>query len=170
MTQIIHWYYICNDTEDIKFENVAILMICVTKDDHKFYSKLFLEEHCFLSKHNSFKISFKFLGLLGWGVLKWFDNIIIFGTVWYFYVGSYWNSFGAVTVCSYHVTYAFQSESTVYSCLNVKELLSQNRREIWSLLDCDWLSVCLRTKRLWVRVQLQFWNSLPFFVEGIETA
>ena len=27
------------------------------------------------------------------------------------------------TVCSYHVTYAFQSESTLYSCLNVKELL-----------------------------------------------
>ena len=28
------------------------------------------------------------------------------------------------TVCSYHVTYTFQSESTLYSCLNVKELLS----------------------------------------------
>ena len=28
------------------------------------------------------------------------------------------------TVCSYHVTYAFQSESTLYSCLNVKELLT----------------------------------------------
>ena len=34
------------------------------------------------------------------------------------------------TVCSYHVTYAFQSESTLYSCLNVKELLARNRREI----------------------------------------
>ena len=30
----------------------------------------------------------------------------------------------------YLVTYAFQSESTLYSCLNVKELLAQNRREI----------------------------------------
>ena len=27
-------------------------------------------------------------------------------------------------VCFYHVTYAFQSESTLYSCLNVKELLA----------------------------------------------
>ena len=35
-----------------------------------------------------------------------------------------------MTVCSYHVTYAFQSESTLYSCLNVKELLARNRREI----------------------------------------
>ena len=35
-----------------------------------------------------------------------------------------------LTVCSYHVTYAFQSESTLYSCLNVKELLARNRREI----------------------------------------
>ena len=29
-----------------------------------------------------------------------------------------------MTVCYYHVTYAFQSESTLYSCLNVKELLA----------------------------------------------
>ena len=34
------------------------------------------------------------------------------------------------TVCSYHVTYAFQSESTLYSCLNVKELLARSRHEI----------------------------------------
>ena len=33
-------------------------------------------------------------------------------------------------VCSYHVTYAFQSESTLYSCLNVKELLTRSRCEI----------------------------------------
>ena len=35
-----------------------------------------------------------------------------------------------ITVCYYHVTYAFQSESTLYSCLNVKELLARSRREI----------------------------------------
>ena len=40
------------------------------------------------------------------------------------------------TVRSYHVTYTFQSESTLSSCLNVKELLAQNRRDIWSLSDC----------------------------------
>ena len=33
-------------------------------------------------------------------------------------------------VCSYHVTDAFQSEFTLYSCLNVKELLAQNKCEI----------------------------------------
>ena len=80
---------------------------------------------------------------------------------------------------SCHVTYAFQSESTLYICLNVKELLARSRREIWSLSDCNWirthnhlvhkrtlnhlakpaglakwLSVCLWTKWLWVRVQL----------------
>ena len=42
------------------------------------------------------------------------------------------------TVCSCHVTYAFQSESTLYSYLNVKELLAQSRHEIWSLSDCNW--------------------------------
>ena len=34
------------------------------------------------------------------------------------------------TVCSCHVTYAFESESALYSCLNVKELLARSRREI----------------------------------------
>ena len=35
-----------------------------------------------------------------------------------------------LTVCSYHATYVFQSESTLYSWLNVKELLTQNRHDI----------------------------------------
>ena len=34
-----------------------------------------------------------------------------------------------LTVCSCHVTYAFHSKSTVYSCLNVKELLARSRRK-----------------------------------------
>ena len=41
------------------------------------------------------------------------------------------------TACSCHVTYAFQSESTLYSYLNVKELFARSRREIWSLSDCS---------------------------------
>ena len=32
-----------------------------------------------------------------------------------------------LTVCSCHVTYAYQSESTLYSCLDVKELIGQRR-------------------------------------------
>ena len=32
-------------------------------------------------------------------------------------------------VCYYHLTYAFQSESTLYSCLNVKEPFARSRRE-----------------------------------------
>ena len=35
-----------------------------------------------------------------------------------------------VTICSYHVMYTFQSESTLYSSLNVKELFARNKREI----------------------------------------
>ena len=79
-----------------------------------------------------------------------------------------------MTVCSCHLTYAFQSETTLYSCLNVKELFAQSKCEIWSLSECNWtrnqnhlvckqtlnhlaiwLSVCLGTKWFWVRVQLQ---------------
>ena len=42
-----------------------------------------------------------------------------------------------LTVCSCHGTYAFQSQSTLYSCLNVTEILVQRRCEIWSLSDCN---------------------------------
>ena len=35
--------------------------------------------------------------------------------------------YGTLTVFSFHVTYAFQGESTLDSCLNVKELFAQNK-------------------------------------------
>ena len=88
-----------------------------------------------------------------------------------------------MTVCSYNVTYAFQSQSTLYSCLNVKELLPRNRREIWSLSGYNgnrihshlvrkwklnhlaklsnltkWLSVRLWAKWLLLQVPLQSLN------------
>ena len=43
-----------------------------------------------------------------------------------------------LNVCSYHVTQAFQSEYTLYSCLNVKEFLALSRHKICSLRECDW--------------------------------
>ena len=45
--------------------------------------------------------------------------------------------FYILAVWSYHVTYVLQSESTHYGGLNVKELLARNRRDIWSLSDCN---------------------------------
>ena len=61
------------------------------------------------------------------------------------------------------VTYEFHSESTLYSCLNIKGLLAQSRRHIWSLSDSNgmrthkhlvrkWLNVRLRTKWLCIRI------------------
>ena len=38
-------------------------------------------------------------------------------------------------MCFCHVTYEFESESTLYSCLNVKELIARIRRQIWRLSD-----------------------------------
>ena len=52
-----------------------------------------------------------------------------------------------LTVCSYHVTYAFHCESIFYSCPNVKELLASNMRDIWSLSD----SSRIRTHYHWPR-------------------
>ena len=61
---------------------------------------------------------------------------------------NHWSFFLAIicrvhlAACSCHVTYAFQSESTLYSWLNVKELLAPSRHEIWSWSDCN----CTRTQ------------------------
>ena len=49
-----------------------------------------------------------------------------------------------LTVCSCYVTYTFQSESTFYSRLNIKEPRVQSKREIKSFGDCNWT----RTKNL----------------------
>ena len=56
----------------------------------------------------------------------------------------------SLSVCYYQVTYAFQSASTLYSFLNVKELLVRNRRDIWSLRNSSRIQthnhlVCKRT-------------------------
>ena len=40
-----------------------------------------------------------------------------------------------ITVRYYHVTYAFQSESTLYDCLNVKERIARKKRDNGSLSD-----------------------------------
>ena len=42
-----------------------------------------------------------------------------------------------LTACSYHVKYAFQIQSTFYSCLNVKELFPQKKHDIWYLSYCN---------------------------------
>ena len=42
-----------------------------------------------------------------------------------------------LTVCSFHIRYPLQSQSTLYIWLNVKELLPRNRRNISRLSDCN---------------------------------
>ena len=64
------------------------------------------------------------------------------------------------TVCSCHVTYMFQSESTVYSCLNVKEHLGRSRREIWRLSECNWTQTQSHLVRKWTLKQLAKWLSV----------
>ena len=43
-----------------------------------------------------------------------------------------------LTVCSYLVMYAFQSESTLYMSVNFKVLLTRSRRDLLILSDCNW--------------------------------
>ena len=44
-----------------------------------------------------------------------------------------------LTICSYYITHVFQSESIPYSCLNVKELLAQNKHNLnFKWLQWEW--------------------------------
>ena len=73
-------------------------------------------------KYSGYGIAFDRISSFSFPGGRYGQNVILFGVDM--------NSSIHLTVCSYHVTYAFQSESTLYSCLNVKELLAQSRREI----------------------------------------
>ena len=67
-----------------------------------------------------------------------------------------------LTACCYYATYAFQSESTLYNCLNVKELLARSRHQIWSLSDCNWTRTqnhLVRKRRLNRLAKLTKWLS-----------
>ena len=61
--------------------------------------------------------------------------------VFSWYLGNYLLGFHKqcliLNVCSYHVTYAFQSESTLYSCLNVKEVLARSRCQTDQMVECS---------------------------------
>ena len=58
-------------------------------------------------------------------------------------------------VCSYYITYGFLSESRLYSCLNVNEILPQNRHDIWSSSDSNGIRTHNHLVRKWT---LNDWN------------
>ena len=72
-------------------------------------------------------------------VLKWTLNHLAKLAKWLnCVVSSYlYGAFDCMFLSCHVANYMFQSEYTLYSCLNVKELLSRNRRHIWSLSGCN---------------------------------
>ena len=88
------------------------------------------------------------------------------------------------TVYHYHVTYEFQSESTLYSWLTVEELLARGTCHIWSLSYSNeiqthnhlvrkrTLSVRSQTKWLWIRISLLSlvaWGIWRIFTQPIKS-
>ena len=78
-----------------------------------------------------------------------------------------------IWLCYFHATYAFQSASTFYSCLNVQKLLARNRHDIWSLSDSNGVRthhhlVCKRALNRFVKlvIWLAKWLSVPFELSG----
>ena len=88
---------------------------------------------------------------------KTFEAQVKFHQIWTFAGSFCWKYIrfqlksyrGVMTVCYYHVTYAIQSESTLYSCLSVKELLAWNRknpvRRVMSHDTEDWCKIWRKT-------------------------
>ena len=76
-----------------------------------------------------------------------------------------------LTVCSFNVTYAFQSESTLYICLNLNELLACNKRDIPRWSDCNGTRthnhlVCRRTLKQLVKVSKWFSWIVSTYLSG----
>ena len=66
-------------------------------------------------------------------------------------------AFEQLAVCFYHVTYPFCRESTLRSCLSVKELLSSDRRDIWrfnesrsNLIAFEYFFTIINTTFYWI--------------------
>ena len=55
----------------------------------------------------------------------------------WFHYWCYWYYIDVTLKKRQNSEYALQSESTLHSCLNVKELLVRNRHDIWSLSDSN---------------------------------
>ena len=62
-----------------------------------------------------------------------------------------------LTVCYYHVTYAFYSESRLCSCLNVNEILARNRCNIWSFSGSNEIRTHNQSNRKWTLNHLANW-------------
>ena len=72
-------------------------------------------------------------------------------------------------VSSNHVTYAFESESTLCSSQNVNKLLARNRRDIWSLRDCNGTQThnhLVHKRRLYHLAKLAKWLSCVMRTES----
>ena len=106
-------------------------------------------------------------------IIYWYVVLLMYLLQQSFYKHWTWLRRISLTKYYYHATAECQNEPTLYSCLNVKELLARNRPHIWSLSDSNGIrtdnqlvrkrtlnrlgrltSVHLRTKWLWVRIPL----------------
>ena len=111
-------------------------------------------------------------------------NVNTSGVVTWWYSQIYkkipWEKLDFLSVCSYYAKFAFQSKSTLYSCLHVKELLARSRCHIWRLGDGNGTRThnhLFRKRtlnhfaklayRLWVRIQLLSLSLFVFTVTGV---
>ena len=137
------WLWICMQIFDYVFNCYKDYFYCTYKR--------FITVHFILTKPITVKRTIKIISL--WGrILNMFVyiNCNFHNRIWYFWKMLVWLLWTKGTklpislrikssaVCSYHVTYAFQSGFTLYSWLNAMELLAWNRRKIWSLSVILW--------------------------------
>ena len=84
---------------------------------------------CFLECRDEMLVIYQKLSSI-WLLFSIMFSLLVILFIIKFYAQMNTFTYVLLTVCSCHVTYAFESESTLYSCLNVKELLARSRREI----------------------------------------
>ena len=126
--------FLTRNSRIIDLISLNILEICVFAKLFEWRKYLF----CVLCKILGQTKIFQFLLT----VMNHYQNSTFSWSMFYYVYILTWTSM-LVTACFCHVTFAFQSESTLYSCLNVKELLARSRRKLWSLqLDSNSQPLC----------------------------
>ena len=129
------WKIYCNEYTIVTNEDYMTVCYChvmyVFQSESTLCSGLNVKEHLAWNRHDIWSLSdSNGIWTHNHLVHKWKLNHSAKFAKWLSCVVSTYLDGAFLTVCYYHVTYAFQSESTCYSCMNVKELLAGKRHNI----------------------------------------
>ena len=116
------WYIFYHCYLEIKDSDLGYNSTCqILSSGQAVEEKMFDDMLLIVSHHRSLYLLFSFYQKIFPSVLQELQNGFVKDMI---------AQYSFITVCSYHVTYVFQSDFTLYSFLNVKDFIARNRCDI----------------------------------------